>query len=34
VEPARNRLHEPVRAALVRDGWTVTHDPLRLTVVG
>jgi hypothetical protein len=28
--PARDHLHEHVRNALVRDGWTITHDPLRL----
>lgn len=28
--PARDHLHEHVRAALIRDGWTITHDPLRL----
>lgn len=29
--PARDLLHNAVRNALVRDGWTITHDPLRLT---
>jgi len=29
--PARDRLHTVVRNALIRDGWTITHDPLRLT---
>lgn len=28
--PARDRYHDQVRNALVRDGWTITHDPLRL----
>lgn len=28
--PARDAFHEPVRRALERDGWTITHDPLRL----
>jgi hypothetical protein len=28
--PARDHLHEHVRKALVGDGWTITHDPLRL----
>jgi len=28
--PARDRYHDAVRNALVRDGWTITHDPLRL----
>ena len=28
--PARDHLDEHVRKALVSDGWTITHDPLRL----
>ena len=28
--PARGLNHEHVRRALVNDGWTITHDPLRL----
>lgn len=28
--PARDRYHEHVRNALIKDGWTITHDPLRL----
>jgi hypothetical protein len=28
--PARDRYHNEVRSALVKDGWTITHDPLRL----
>jgi hypothetical protein len=28
--PARDRYHHPVRQALIKDGWTITHDPLRL----
>jgi len=28
--PARDHDHERVRNALVADGWTITHDPLRL----
>lgn len=28
--PARDRYHEQVRNALLHDGWTITHDPLRL----
>src|SRR5262245_1332589 len=28
--PARDIDHDVVRAALVNDGWTVTHDPFRL----
>lgn len=29
--PARDRLHAAVRNALLREGWTITHDPLRVT---
>ena len=32
--PARDLLHDAVRNALVRDGWTITDDPLRLKVPG
>ncbi len=28
--PALDRYHNQVRNALVQDGWTITHDPLRL----
>ncbi len=28
--PARDRFHSQVRNALIQDGWTITHDPLRL----
>ena len=28
--PARDFYHEQVRTALVKDGWVITHDPLRL----
>jgi XisH protein len=28
--PARDMFHGCVRNALIRDGWTITHDPLRL----
>jgi hypothetical protein len=28
--PARDRFHDAVRHALEKDGWTITHDPLRL----
>jgi hypothetical protein len=30
--PSRDICHDHVRHALERDGWTITHDPLRLTV--
>ncbi len=29
---ARDKLHEVVRTALEKDGWTITVDPLRLVV--
>ena len=28
--PAKDLYHEAVRNALIKDGWTITHDPLRL----
>jgi len=28
--PARDYYHEHVRSALIKDGWTITHDPFRL----
>ena len=30
--PARDLYHQTVREALVKDGWTITHDPLTLQV--
>jgi hypothetical protein len=30
--PARDFYHDVVKAALIADGWTITHDPLTLTV--
>jgi hypothetical protein len=29
--PARDMYHRQVRNALIKDGWTITHDPLRLS---
>ena len=29
--PARDTYHDAVRAALIKEGWTITHDPLRLS---
>lgn len=26
--PARDLIHDIVKAALIKDGWTITHDPL------
>jgi hypothetical protein len=31
---ARDTFHEAVRNALVKDGWTITHDPLSLSFGG
>jgi XisH protein len=28
--PARDLYHSQVRNALIKDGWTITHDPLRI----
>ena len=28
--PARDRYHDHVKSALLKEGWTITHDPLRL----
>ena len=30
--PARDLYHDTVRAALVKDGWTITDDPLTLQI--
>ena len=30
--PAKDRDHDAVKSALVKDGWTITHDPYRLGV--
>lgn len=28
--PAKDIYHQTVRNALVKDGWTITHDPCRI----
>jgi predicted RecB family endonuclease len=28
--PAKDRYHQSARNALIKDGWTITHDPLHL----
>jgi hypothetical protein len=28
--PARDAIHDAVKAALIKDGWTITHDPYKL----
>jgi hypothetical protein len=32
--PARDIFHQAVRAALVKEGWTITHDPLPIPYGG
>jgi len=32
--PARDIYHQAVKAALIRDGWTLTHDPYRVSYGG
>ena len=32
--PAKNLYHQAVVNALVKDGWTITHDPLTITFGG
>ncbi len=29
--PARDIYHDSVKKALIKDGWTITHDPYILT---
>ena len=28
--PARDIYHEPAKNAMIKDGWTITHDPFRI----
>jgi len=28
--PAKDTFHDAVRAALIKEGWTITHDPLQI----
>jgi hypothetical protein len=30
--PTRDKYHDAVRNALIRDGWTITHDPYRIAI--
>jgi hypothetical protein len=30
--PARDIYHNQVKNALIKDGWTITHDPLKLEI--
>ena len=32
--PARDNIHEAVRNALTKDGWTITHDPYTIEYDG
>jgi len=29
--PSRDLYHDAVKAALIKDGWTITHDPFTIT---
>jgi hypothetical protein len=31
--PIKDEIHDIVKAALIKDGWTITHDPFALCVV-
>jgi hypothetical protein len=31
--PAKDIYHDTVKNGLVKDGWTITHDPLRIRLV-
>jgi hypothetical protein len=28
--PAKDIIHQPVKNALIKDGWTITHDPYKI----
>ncbi len=30
--PAKDKIHEALKAALIKDGWTITHDPYYVPV--
>lgn len=30
IMPAKDIYHETVKTSLIKDGWTITHDPLRI----
>ena len=32
--PARDLYHDAVKNALVKDGWTITHDPFIVEIEG
>ncbi|MEA5521179.1 element excision factor XisH family protein [Limnoraphis robusta Tam1] len=32
--PAKDLYHNTVRTALIKDGWTITHDPFKMIVGG
>lgn len=32
--PAKDRFHDAVRAALIKDGWTITHDLFKFEFAG
>ncbi len=32
--PAQDQIHQPVRNAIEKDGWTITDDPYRINING
>jgi len=32
IMPASDKIHQPVKNALIRDGWTITNDPFTLDI--
>ena len=31
--PAKDVFHDCVKAALIKEGWKITHDPSRVTII-
>jgi hypothetical protein len=29
---AKDKYHEQVKTALIKDGWTITHDPYKIII--
>ena len=32
--PAKDKVHQPIRKAIEKDGWEITHDPYRIVLEG
>ncbi len=32
ITPTSDKIHQPVKNALIRDGWTITNDPFTLDI--